>query len=81
MQHVAAGLEKGLKVADKLFHIHLRGLGVGPSFHRGVKIRIGYAFAQVVRILPAVQRKVEADVVNIAARKMFLRQVGGGTAA
>ena len=81
MHDVLSLLQEGREGVHVLCHADLGGLGVRPVCHPGIKLLKGDALAQIVRVFHAVQRIVEADVVDMDGFEVLLAQVGGGAAA
>ena len=81
MDNILALLAEGAEVIHILCDIDLRGLGHGAFGHAVIKLLGGHRGAQVVGIEHIVHHIVEADVLDIDAFKMLLRQIGGGAAA
>ena len=81
MDNIQPLLQKGRKIVHIFGDVHLGCTGVRASFYSGVKLVKGHASAQIVRIFHAVNGIMEANIMYVAALKMFLCQVGGGAAA
>ena len=81
MQNVLALLEKRGEIVHELRNVHLRGARLGAVCHGGVKLVKRHRLAQIVRVIHAVERIVEADIRNVTLLEMLLGQVGGGAAA
>ena len=81
MQNVLALLKKRGEIVHKLRDVHLRGARLGAVCHGGVKLVKRHRLAQIVRVIHAVERIVEADIRNVTLLEMLLGQVGGGAAA
>ena len=81
MQDVHPLFQKRRKIGDKFLCVDLRGFGHRPCRHRLIKFVKRHGLPQVVRVFPAVECIVKADVRNAPFPEMFCGQVGGGTAA
>ena len=81
MDNILALLQEGGKVVHILADAHLGGAGVRALAHGVVKLIKGHAPAQIVRIFLLVQEVVEANIMNVPARKMLVGQIRSGAAA
>ena len=80
MQNIPSAFQNGGKQLQILGDIHLGGAGFRAVSHRLVKNRKRKGAAQVIGIDLAVQREVEADILNITGRKVLAGKISRGAA-
>ena len=81
MQDVLAALEDGAPRLHVLAHAHLARLDVGAREHLGVEVGRRVGLAEIVLARKVVEVIVEVHIVDVAALKVFLREVAGRAAA
>ena len=81
MENILTLGQKALEVLKVFGYIDLSGTGIRALSHALIELFKGHCLAQIVRVFNIVHEIVEAEIFNIAAVKMLLGKVSGGTAA